>query len=166
MRGVTNETEGQTMKTIEYKEENGTSYSAGTAQVVVDALERARTNGQRVYFRLGDTETGKDWLEENDLCGKVGRSTGNIKIPLLIKTGRSMGGGGILTDCILLLIVEGVEVYRHSLYQVPQFEIVESGIIGHPIGVQVVGGGIAANFKTIEQANRWVNFMVGNRMCK
>lgn len=35
------------------------------------------------------------------MFGTVGRSTGKVKIPLLVHNSRSMGGGGILTHCII-----------------------------------------------------------------
>jgi hypothetical protein len=149
-----------------YTENNGTSYAHGTHSKVIAELERARAQCLRVYFRLGDVSTGRDWLEENDLCGYVGRSTGGAKVPLLLGKTRSSGGDAILTDCILLLFVDGKEVYRHSLYQVPQFQIVDSKMISHPIGIQAIGGKVVANFKTMYQAERWVSFMTGHRMSK
>jgi hypothetical protein len=89
------------MKKIQYKEVNGTSYHKNTPQQVIDILERARENRTRLLFDFGDTKTGKSWGEVYDIRGTIGRSTGTIKIPLLIKTTRSFGGGGLLDHCII-----------------------------------------------------------------
>jgi hypothetical protein len=73
---------------------SGTFYSLGTNEKVVDILERCRDEGHRIRIVYGDIETGKSWEECHDIEGKVGRSTGSIKIPLLIHNKRSRGGAG------------------------------------------------------------------------
>lgn len=42
-----------------------------------------------------------DWNEQFDVTGYVGRSTGPIKVPLLIHNRRSLGGPAILDHCII-----------------------------------------------------------------
>lgn len=84
-----------------YKVSNGTFYHEDTDNQVIEVLERAREGCTRLLLDYGDTKTGKSWGEVNDIKGYVGRSTGSIKIPLLLYNTRSMGGGAILTDCIL-----------------------------------------------------------------
>lgn len=89
------------MKRIKYQEVNNTFYHEETPKQVIDILESARKNGTRLLFDFGDTKTGKSWGETFDIRGTIGRSTGNMKIPLLIRTKRSLGGGGLLDNCIL-----------------------------------------------------------------
>lgn len=87
---------------IHYKEtENGTFYHEETPDEVVEVLERARENRTRLTLDYGDVKTGKTWGEENDIHGYIGRSTGRIKIPLLIYNTGSTGGGAILDHCII-----------------------------------------------------------------
>lgn len=143
----------------------GTYYHDTTPPEVVTALESARRTGAKVRLFFGDKETGRDWLEEWDVYGKVGRSMGPMKIPLLIKTCRSMGGGAISDDCIVRLIVNGREVYRHPKYHVG-FTIRETQTEPGYTHAVDVGGKNHANFKSLTKAQRWVEFMRGERMSK
>jgi hypothetical protein len=103
---------------IKYKEVNGTFYHEETNKAVIDALEFARSEKIRLRIYLGDTATGKVWNEEHDIFGYIGRSTGNIKIPLLIASKRSYGGGAIL-DHSIIKIKESKG--KNILYQHPNF---------------------------------------------
>jgi hypothetical protein len=85
----------------DYQEVNGTFYDATTNKDVINVLENARANNTRIILDYGDVKTGKSWNEIFDVTGRIGRSTGSIKIPLLIHNRRSMGGGAILDNCII-----------------------------------------------------------------
>jgi hypothetical protein len=101
-----------------YQVENGTYYDAHTPRAVVLILEGVRTHETRIRLYYGDRETGRDWNECYDVTGRVGRSTGPIKIPLLIHNRRSMGGAGILDRCIIkITTAKGGKV----LYQQPNY---------------------------------------------
>jgi hypothetical protein len=117
--------------TINYKVLNGTYYRENTPDAVVEALEVARKYGDRVSFRYGDTATGRDWLDLYDVSGTVSRSCGSVKIPLLIKTARSTGGGSILTDCIVKLVVNGRIAYQAPTYRAPVIDIQHSTADGY-----------------------------------
>jgi hypothetical protein len=73
-------------------------------------------------FCFGDTKDGRDWGEVHDTKGYIGRSTGSIKIPLLLNTVSSSGGGGLLDHCIVKIERKNrgekcyTEVYRHPQY--------------------------------------------------
>lgn len=108
---------------IKYKIKNGTAYHFETPDRIVTILEEARQSSRsiRLRFCFGDLETGKDWEETFDTTGYIGRSTGSIKIPLLLKKITSSGGGSILDHCIVRIEkkVSGGsyrEVYRHPNY--------------------------------------------------
>lgn len=85
----------------EYKIVNGTSYRAHTSTEVINILEQCRLDGTRIVLDYGDPSTGISWGEVYDVTGRVGRSTGNVKVPLLIHNRRSVGGGEISTDKII-----------------------------------------------------------------
>lgn len=89
------------METSKYKEVNGTSYHVETPEAVIKVLESARANHTRIVLDYGDVKTGESWGEVYDIAGYIGRSTGSIKVPLLIHNSRSMGGGAILDHCII-----------------------------------------------------------------
>lgn len=84
-----------------YKEVNGTFYHSETSDKVIKILETCRQNGTRIILDYGDVKTGESWGEMYDITGTIGRSTGKIKVPLLIHNKRSIGGGAILDHCII-----------------------------------------------------------------
>ncbi len=137
---------------------SGTCYHEETPKAVVDWLETARERGDRVRLYYGDPATGKDWLEEHDVRGTIGRSTGQIKIPLVIPTARSTGGPGILDHCVVKLEVAGREVWRHSSYHLGKIEAKPSEIESHPYGVFRDGDNVA-NFRTPAQRDRYLKFI-------
>jgi hypothetical protein len=102
---------GKEMKVV-----NGTAYHMKTPEAVIRVLENAMASRARIRVFLGDTETGRDWLEEHDVMGYVGRSTGNLQIPLLVNNSRSMGGGALLSHCIIRITIDKQTVYAHPTY--------------------------------------------------
>ena len=139
---------------------------AKTSGGVADILNRLTESKQRVRLVYGDTETGKDWLKEYDVLGSIGRSTGANQIPLLISNSRSTGGGAIMEDCILKIAdVKSKKVlYQHDKYIAPKFDIVPS-IVGYSVTV-TIDGKMQANFKTIKQAQNYIDYMLCKRMSK
>jgi hypothetical protein len=107
------------MKT--YKIVNGTSYDQRTPDEVIAVLESARLNRTRLHVSLGEMDgpqAGRDWLEENDVIGYLGRSTGSIKIPLLVHNRRSLGGPGLLDHAIVRIrtAAGGRTLWQHPKY--------------------------------------------------
>ena len=104
---------------IKYKTVNGTSYHNETSDNIINVLEHCRMNNVQIILDYGDVSTGQSWGGCYDIAGTIGRSCGGNKIPLLIKTKRSMGGGRILDHCIIkILSSKGKEVlYSHSNYK-------------------------------------------------
>ena len=102
---------------------NGTTYHKDTPAEVIRILEAYRGDRtKRLRLAYGDTETGRDWGETNDVEGYIGRSTGTQKIPLLIHSLRSTGGPAILGHCIVRIqLAKGKrELYRHPKYHVEE----------------------------------------------
>lgn len=107
--------------TIHYKKlDNETCYHKETEDSLIELLERLRSNHIRLRFHWGNTKTGEDWGDDFNVCGTIGRSSGRIKIPILIHNIRSMGGGAILDHCIVKITEsKGKAVlYQHANYHI------------------------------------------------
>lgn len=165
-----------------------TCYSPDTPDEVIDALEfvRARKYVVRVFY--GDTaradfETvhkrppvvGRDWCEENDTIGHIGRSTGTVKIPLIVPVD-DIGGPALLSDCIVKIMrAHGEVLYQHPEYSAGEFTIhpdkrefkneLRNGdalLLRYKFRVDR-DGEEQARFKTKPEAQRYVDFMLGKR---
>jgi len=108
---------------VTYKIINGTAYSIDTPNEVISILENARDNRIRIRVFYGDKITGRDWMEEHDTIGYIGRSTGKIKIPLLIHNRRSYGGGSLLDNCIVKITQNKNVIYQHKNYNIGDIKI-------------------------------------------
>ncbi|MCY9056090.1 hypothetical protein MOE90_20855 [Bacillus spizizenii] len=154
-----------------YKVLNGTYYNQGTPDEVIHLLESARANNQRVRIFLGDIKTGRDWLEEFGTIGTIGRSTGEVKIPLLIKNSRSFGGEALLTDCIVKITIDKKEVYKHKNYYIPDGKIfpvntprLKEWGYTHLVSFYDEEKMIHvthANFKSLEKAQKYLSYIKG-----
>jgi hypothetical protein len=105
-----------------YKQtEDETCYNLDTSDEMVAILQKLRASQERIRVHYGYThgkDAGRDWMEEHDVRGRISRSIGARQIPLLIYNARSMGGGGILTDCIVKITATngGRVIYQHPKY--------------------------------------------------
>jgi hypothetical protein len=148
-----------------YKTINGTSYDVRTPDEVVAILENARQTRTRLHVSLGDSESGRDWIEENMVHGVIGRSTGSIKIPLLIHNRRSVGGPGLLDHCIVRIRTSrgGRILWQHDKYSHGTLEIrqkTEPVTLpdGRTLTVDVLcDGELHASFEDMQKARRWVH---------
>ncbi len=115
---------------IKYKVVNFTAYHNETSNEVVNVLEDARINRKRLKIYFGDVKTGRDWMEECDTVGYIGRSGGEIKIPLLVYNERSYGGGGLLDHCIVKIKeAKGNKIlYQAANYFQPKLTIVDTDL--------------------------------------
>ena len=99
---------------------DATTYHAETPESLRQLLERIRLNKWRVRFYWGDAETGRDWGEQYDITGRLGRSMGPCKVPILLHNSRSLGGGAILDHCIVKIEFankrDGGTLYIHPSY--------------------------------------------------
>lgn len=162
-----------------------TEYKQGTPEKVKQWLENIMHTDRRVRFFYGDTERedfervhgrkpepGKDWGEENDVTGRIGRSTGLKPIPLLLHNKNSYGGGAILTDCIVRMFVKGrngwQEVYRHPNYH-SDFDsavVKVSEMAPEYSHAVVIKGEEVAMFHSERSAKNYLAFMRGERFSK
>ena len=146
-----------------YQVVDGTFYDLRTPHEVINVLEDARLNRTRLHVSLGDSESGRDWIEENMVHGVIGRSTGSIKIPLLIHNRRSLGGPGLLDHCIVRIRTSagGRVLWQHPGYHHGDLEIQQRSEPvttpdGRILAVTVIRDGQDhAAFESVEQARRW-----------
>lgn len=141
-----------------------THFSQLTNPAVCKILENYRQSRARLRLFFGDAATGRDWMEENDTIGTVGRSTGSQPIPLLIKSTGSLGGGAILDHCIVKImdVKTKTTLYQHPQYHQPTLKVVNGGYCWDVLA----NGAGHASFKTEAAARRYVEFLQGQRMAK
>lgn len=98
-----------------------TYFDPGTHARAERTLEACRRGGTMCRLILGDTATGESWFDEHDVVGRIGRSCGALKVPLLVPPGED-GGPAILTACLLVVIdwQSGEALYRHPQYREPE----------------------------------------------
>lgn len=164
------------------KRKTGTWFSYDTPTKVRNILEQYRVDGGRLKLFYGDRTTGRDWMEENDVMGRIGRSTGMMQIPLLIAEGE-YGGPGILDGSIVRILdaTTREELYRQKNYFLPEMEIRPvDGMVAcwhtsepqklltdmgytHGVFVRQRDGEFAnhANFRSYGKAAQFVAFMAG-----
>lgn len=149
-----------------YKIYNDTWYCLDTPDGVIQILDGAMKNHERIRVFYGDNETGRDWMEIYDTIGYVAHSYGSIQIPLLIKNSRSVGGIGILDDNIVKITIDKVVVYEQGNYRLPHMEIREASDSLKAIGYNYstfADGKNDFNCKTMKQAENHIDFLKGKR---
>ena len=111
----------------DYKVISNTWYEKETDDKVIFALEYAKRFNRRLHIFFcypEEKDVPTDWdsefsakeifLEEYGTIGRIGRSSGSIKVPLLLKSSSSYGGEHIVTDRIGLIIdTEAKETLYH-----------------------------------------------------
>lgn len=139
-----------------------TYFDPGTDPKVARALETCRRDGRKVRLVQGDTASGRSWLDEHDVVGRIGRSTGMMKVPLLIEAGAD-GGVAILTNCLLRLIdwESGRDLFRHSAYRVPDLTIRKDPESTDRPWQVLHGDTVVACFVDIGKAGGYLAFMRG-----
>mgnify|MGYP000314214845 CR=1 FL=1 len=145
-----------------------TWFNRHTCPEVKTALDAARNQGTKVRLWVGDTKTGLAWLEENDVYGRIGRSMGPMRVPLLIEDGVGFGGGAILDHCIVR--IDGWKgshnwtIYKHPLWHLPEMSIKDNAdsetMKKYPVVVEV-GGEVQARFVSQAKAQQYVDFHHG-----
>ena len=141
-----------------------TYFDPGTLPKVSAILEACRKTDRQLRLFLGDPETGRDWMEEHDTVGRIGRSMGPMKVPLLITDGE-MGGGAILTSCVLRIIDASTlkELYRHPKFQEPNLSVHPEDFSPGAYKFRVDRDGqTQARFKKLGSAHSYVAFMLGH----
>lgn len=151
---------------------NSTYFEPGTDPKVQKLLESYRRSGNLVRLFCGDPETGRDWMNEWDMVGRIGRSGGTMKVPLMIsleEDSDGFGGGAICTANVLRMmdVGSGKEVYRSERYQAPQIDVLPKVPQTDGYGWTALRDGkTEANFKTAFEAHEWAAYMRGEIAAK
>ncbi|MCK4666869.1 hypothetical protein KAU33_08975 [Candidatus Dependentiae bacterium] len=105
---------------VGYVEMNGTRYDEDTPEELIHVLEQVRNLGLRIKLCYGDQMTGRDWEETCDIKGYVSRSTGKIKVPILVYNTRNISGSEIPTAHIVKIEYankkQGLILWEHPNY--------------------------------------------------
>ena len=144
------------------------TFSDNTNEKVKQVLTSCYNRKNRVRIVYGDVNTGESYLEEYEILGYIGKSTGIKPIPLLINNSRSSGGGGILTDIILKIVDTQTKqvLFKHENYVMPVLTKEISSHNDYLYDVIYNGESVVARFKTEKQANNYIDFMQCKRMSK
>ncbi len=140
---------------------SGTCYHADTPELVVEVLETVRKNQRKVRLFYGDTQTGQSWFDEHDVVGRIGRSTGSIKVPLLIEPGE-IGGPALLDQCLIRIDTPRKVLYQHDQFRVGDFALVRGKLKRLPWEV-LIDQAVHARFREKREAQRYMDFMQGKR---
>ena len=138
-------------------EYRGFWFTAGTSETICNIIANNLHGNSRIRIFLGDENWY--WLEEYDIMGYIGRSTGIKKIPLLLNNRKSIGGSGILTHCIQQITINKIIVYKNPKWRIKEFT---TAIENEKITV-FYDGKIQACFNTEIQAKNYIEFMQGKR---
>lgn len=141
-----------------------THFHANTPPALRKLLERLSKSGQPVRIYCGDTDTGRAWLEEYDIIGHIGRSTGTQPIPLLVPDGDS-GGPGLLDHCVVkVAALGGKTLWKNPKFHVPELFIEHSPGTNPRFPYEVrlrQEDAVQARFKTYPEACAYIAFMNG-----
>jgi len=140
----------------------GTWFNPKTPRQVCEVLEVIRKRGEKIRVFYGDPKTGRDWNQEQDVIGHIGRSIGPMKVPLLLDDEDGVGGMAMLDHCLvrIIRIEDGKEQYRHPSYHLRHFEAVAGDDPRYPMKV-LADGADYAFFKTEGEAYLWLAFIMG-----
>lgn len=169
------------MATLEAKinlAERLTDWHAATPEAVKTALIELYTSGKRVRIYFGHTSNGTAFLEEHDIIGRIGRSTGPKPVMLLIE-GRKTGGAAILDYCVVAIQDANTRqfIYKHHKFNVPALVCrpiqPENSCLGftHEVvkphsdnGETTPEPELIARFHTEKKARAYIDFMYGRTM--
>lgn len=142
------------------------------SEELMNIILRAYKYKFRIRVFYGDIHTGRSWNEDHDVMGKIGRTCGAIKIPILLRRKDSHYGEALLLSSVIR--IDDIEDKR-TLWKLPNFHVEKMTIESreskdYPFAVMQTqdNGAISniANFKTEIQAQKWIDFMEGKCYCK
>lgn len=139
---------------------SGTCYHQETSDQVIRLLEKLQNNGTEVRIFYGDTQTGQSWHDEFDVVGRIGRSTGSIKIPLLVPKG-DCGGPGLLDHCIIRIDTREETLYQHKKFRVGHMTLSQGNDKKLPWEV-FIDSVLHARFELNAEATKFMTFLQGN----
>lgn len=149
-----------------------TWFPEGTPTKVARVLEASRKERATVRLWFGDPDTGRDSLAEFEVHGRVGRSCGPFRVPLLIDSKPdALGGGPISTDRIVRIVdvASRAVLYQHRNWHLPAIDLApvrehEVLAAGYTVQAVVEGGATHARFWDMPRAAHWLAMMSGQSL--
>jgi hypothetical protein len=138
------------------------NFHADTPKQVQDILTHLNMSKERVRLYYGDPVTGKSWLDEHDIYGTIGRSTGNVKVPLLIYDSRSISGAHILDHCIIRIDTKYRTLYKHPNFHTCEFAQHDNDVYTVHNGIEM----IHARLDSSASATRYIAWLTGKRFSR
>ena len=142
-------------------------------ETLMSLIIRAWKYKFRIRIFYGDIHTGRSWNEEYDVMGIIGRTTGNIKIPILLNRKDSSFGGALLLSSVIR--IDDIEDKR-TLWKLPNFHVEELNVCSNDslelpwkvekLNEETKKWQTQACFKTEIQAQKYKEFMEGKRYSK
>lgn len=150
-----------------YSEFYGMWFADGTPEKLKTVILNGYRSNCRFRFWYGDVESGGSWDEENDVCGYIGKSGGNIKVPLLLNKSNSTGGVELTNNIVKIYnITLKKVVYQHPTFNQSKFEAVNGSDMKVYAANVLQDGKIYSRCKTFQSAVKLAAFMNGERMSK
>jgi hypothetical protein len=146
----------------------GTHFHPDTVPEVARILDSCLASGAKIRLFLGDAATGVAWHEENDVVGRIGRSTGPCKVPLMV-SGKDSGGPALLEHCIVGILAKGGRwLWKHPTLDLGRWTVepidhtARSG--SRFAAACLVNGTLHSRHTSPTGAQRLVDFMLGQRL--
>ncbi|WP_284620529.1 hypothetical protein [Aquabacterium humicola] len=138
-----------------------TYFGPGCSKELASALEACRHSRSKVHLVVGDTGTGSVAFDDNDVVGRIGRSHGALKVPLLLEDGQAFGSPVTCGRVLAILDWEtGLALYRHPGYRPPELKLAFCEHESRPWSVMHRDSTIA-RFADIGKAGAYIAFMRG-----
>jgi hypothetical protein len=143
-----------------------TWFEPGTPPGVCNALDTARIRGNRVRLWSGGPVTGEAWWETDNVIGYIGRTSGPLRQPTLIKSRYGTKGERLSTLCVVRIMDTKTrkELYRHPHYHMREFVLSKDSYHPHaPFIICSKQGETLTRFEDKSARQRWIEFMNGDR---
>lgn len=144
-----------------------TWFDEETPAALKNVLEACRRDGTRVRLWYGDRQSGRSWMNENDVYGTIGRSGGTIRIPLICPP-RSSSGSGLLDGSIVRIddVIARKTLWAHRKFHLPETVL---QAISPPMETDgqryvveaLVEGKTHARFGSWDEAGHWLAMQSG-----
>lgn len=151
---------------------NSTHYHPHTNRTIRGVLNTLITlskNGDKRIVRIvyGDTDSGVASMEEYEVIGRLGRSGGTQKVPLLIApNGDGIGGAPVSDNRVvgICTVPEGEWLYSHKKLKWPRLVVRDVADAWNVIDLDncTERGGVIASFEHPSEAYTWAAFMMGH----
>lgn len=155
------------------RDKNKLEVFSNVSEGLINIILRAYKYKFRIRIFYGDIHTGRSWNEEYDVTGTIGKTTGNIKIPILLKRKDSNGGGALCLSSVIRIddIEDKRTLWKLSNFHVEELNVCSNDSLELPWKVEKLNEETnkwqtQACFKTEIQAQRYKEFMEGERYSK